>query len=117
MPRHVWLCTRPLSYGIPGTELSSDASRLYLRHWGVLVCELAVVDAKILVQSSPHQDEVLGTMYELMQYDGRPDLFIDSKTTVQMIKAKWRSIHLQYVGETVLLDDRILREGMSQISV
>jgi hypothetical protein len=116
MPRHVWLCTRPLSYGFPGMEITSDTTRLYLRHWGVLVSELAVIDAKVLIQTinSPYINITIGTMYELMQYDGRPDLFVDCETTVQTIKDTWRSIHLHYVGETVLMHDAILREGIVQ---
>jgi hypothetical protein len=77
MPRHVWLCTRPLAYEIPGMGITSDPTRLYLRHWGVLVSELAVVDVQVLVQSigAPNaRSEVIGTIYQLMQYDNRPDL-------------------------------------------
>jgi hypothetical protein len=115
MPRHVWLCTRPLAYEIPGMDITSDPGRFYLRHWGVLVSELAVVDVQVLIESigSPNiRNEVIGTIYQLMQYNNQPDLFVDSKTTIEMIKSEWKSIHVQYVGDTLLTHEMIMTEGM-----
>jgi hypothetical protein len=115
MPRHVWLCTRPLAYEIPGMDITSNPTRPYLRHWGVLISELSIVDVRVLIQSinSPNAGrEVIGTIYQLMQYNDRPDIFVDSKTTLQMIQTEWKSIHLQYVGETLLTHDVIIQEGM-----
>jgi hypothetical protein len=114
MPRHVWLCTRPLAYDIPGMDITSNPTRPYLRHWGVLVSELSVVDVRVLIQSinSPNAArEVIGTIYQLMQYNDRPDIFVDSKTTLQMIQTEWKSIHLEYVGETLSTHDMIIQEG------
>jgi hypothetical protein len=113
MPGHVWLCTRPLAYEIPGLDVTSDPARLYLRHWGVLVSELAVVDVQVLIQSiGCHANrEVLGTIYQLMQHNNQPEIFVDSETTVEMIKIEWNSIYLQYVEETFLTHDMIMQEG------
>jgi ankyrin repeat protein len=115
--RHVWLCTRPLAYGfLPAVDLTSDPTRLYLRHWGVLVSELAIVDVQVLIQSigcpNVHRrNEIIGTMYQLMQHDNRPDLFVDSKTTLEVIKTGWKSIYLQYVGETSFTHGMIIQQG------
>ena len=115
MPRHVWLCTRPLGYGLPAMEVTSDPSRLYLRHWGVLVSELSVVDIQVIVHSisSINSGEVIGTVYHLMQYANQPEVFVDNQTTVEMLRTDWKLIHLEYVGETLLTHEMIMQEGIT----
>ena len=62
MPRHVWLCT---ATKIPQLEATSEG-RPYLRHWGVLVTDMAVVDVKVLLQTTNGVNQRVspGTMYQ-----------------------------------------------------
>jgi hypothetical protein len=78
MPKYVWLCTRPLGYAIPRLDLTSDG-RPFLRHWGILVTEMTIVEAKVVLQTTNNLNESinLGTMYQLLQYEGIPDVFVD----------------------------------------
>jgi hypothetical protein len=112
MPRHVWLCTRPLAYAIPGIELSSDG-RPYLRHWGVLVTEMTILDAKEHFQTTSNATAGLrlGTMYQLLQLDNESNVF-DSDFSVEKLKNEWRSIDAQYVGETVFTHEMISKKGI-----
>jgi len=114
MPRYVWLCTRPLSYAskIPELELSPNG-RPYLRHWGVLVTDLPMADTTILFQSANKASAriTLGTMYQLMQTEGRSDVFVDSDFSVERLRNKWRSYNIQYIGETELTHEMISEKG------
>ena len=101
MPRYVWLCTRPLSYAtkFPELELSPNG-RPYLRHWGVLVTDLPMADTSILFQcgNTASARIPLGTMYQLLQTEGRSDIFVDGEFSVERLRAEWRSYDVQFIG-------------------
>jgi hypothetical protein len=94
-------------------DVTSNTNRLYLRHWGVLVSELSVVDIQVILHSmnSINSGEVIGTVYQLMQYANQPEVFVDHETTVEMLKTEWKLIHLEYVGTTLFTHEMIMQEG------
>src|ERR1700728_3138042 len=68
----VWIFTRPLSYATHFTPfaLTSDG-RDYLRHWGVLISEMTLLDAQVILfrktEYRGNGGTELGTMYELLR--------------------------------------------------
>ena len=83
----------------------TSEGRPYLRHWGVLITDLTVIDTKVLIQTprSPAPNRtVLGTMYELQRGDDdRNDVFVHNEFSVETIRSSWGSFDAQYVGTTV----------------
>ena len=94
MPRNVWLFTRPLAYPIPWMDVTSDG-RPYLCHWGVLVSDLTIIDTKVILQTANKGNRTvhLGTMYELMQTEGRSHVFVDTEFTMRELNGWCRIIH------------------------
>jgi len=116
MPRQVWLCTRPLFHDsmILPSEMTSDG-RPYLRHWGVLVTELTIIDTKVILQSTTFmtsKDLRLGTMYELQTYNGEPNIFVDDEFSVERVRRHWGSFDAYHIGTTELPDETIKENGI-----
>lgn len=117
MAYSVWLVTRPLSYAtlFPLSETTSDGKR-YLRHWGVIVTELGLVDAKaIMLRTRAHGNENdmdLGVLYELFQDgDSRNNVNIVRPLRMATIREHWRMFSADYIGQTEMTHEMIEREG------
>lgn len=114
----VWLFTRPLS-GALGFSSFADTSegKEYLRHWGVLVSEMTIVDAKAILARSPRyslsDNMELGTMYELFrEKKNLNNVRIHRPFNFPIIREQWRRFATEYVGETEKTHETIELEGI-----
>lgn len=113
----VFLFTRPLSYAtLFSLGIVSDG-KAHLRHWGVLVTEMSLVDAQALFQrSKPYGSNdytELGVMYELFRDElGKTNANINPHFGMEMIRKEWQMFSAEYIGETIRTHDGIKKECM-----
>ena len=116
----VWLFTRPLSYAslFPPLELTSNGSHS-LRHWGVVVTELTLVDVQVILQrkrGARDDDETsLGTLYELLRDEKVNNVNIVRPFKVAALKREWRAFSCQHIGLTNMTHEMIELEGICKI--
>jgi hypothetical protein len=108
----VWLFTRPLSF-FPSFGITSDGKPA-LRHWGVLISELTLLDVQVIMQrtrGSLEEDTTLGTMYELFPEEGYGNVHIIRPFGILRIRNEWHSFSAQYIGTTLITLQMIDHEG------
>lgn len=108
----VWLFTRPLSL-FPQFGITTDGKPA-LRHWGVLISELTLLDVQVIMQrtrGSLEEDTTLGTMYELFQEEGYGNVNIIRPFGISIIRKEWHSFSSQYIGTTDMTLQMIDHEG------
>lgn len=113
----VWLFTRPLSF-FPPFGIASDGKPA-LRHWGVLVSELTVLNVQVITQRTrgySDDDTSLGTMYELFREEGYGNVNILRSFGIATIRRDWRAFSTQHVGTTEMTFEMIDLEGMDLLS-
>jgi hypothetical protein len=114
----VWLFTRPLSYAslFPPMELTSDGSDS-LRHWGVVVTELTLIDVQVILQRTKgdmeDDDTSLGTLYELRRDEKVNNVNIVRPFKIATVRREWRAFSCQHIGQTKMTHDMIEHEGIS----
>jgi hypothetical protein len=114
----VWVFTRPLYYTnlFPPLDTRSKGSD-YLRHWGVLVTELSILDMKILFQRTRSSEEAgtaVGTLYELIRVEGGSTINILQPINITILRRDWRALSGQYIGTTHMTHAMIGLEGNSR---
>ena len=113
----VWLFTRPLVYATAFPVLRLFSDRRELRHWGVLVSDMTLLDAKAIMLRSREYDgdanTPLGTMYELCRQEDRNTVNVIRPFGMYTIRKEWQAFSAQFVGVTELTHDMIIREGNS----
>ena len=114
----VWLLTRPLSVEAFLAPLSgSSDGRDHLRHWGVLVSEMTLVDAQAIFTRTrgfwDNNDIELGTLYETFRDDqGFQNVHVrHGPLQMATIRNEWRALSFQLVGETDMTHEMIQQEG------
>lgn len=122
MTSTVWLFTRPLSYPLFNPLESTSARRDHLRHWGVLVSDLTLIDAQVIMLRTRgnwgDENTPLGTMYELFRdEDDRNNVKVSRPLYIRTIKSEWRAFSSQYIGETRMTSEMIELEGMFPRSI
>ena len=118
MKSTVWLLTRPLSYetSLPPLSGSSDG-KYHLRHWGVLVSEMTLVDAQAILLRTrgfwDSNDLELGTLYETFR-DEKGYQNVNAKGPFRMatIRNEWHGFSIEFVGETSMTHELIQQEGL-----
>jgi hypothetical protein len=115
----VWLFTRPLSYAmfLPPLASTSDGKD-HLRHWGVLVNQMTLMDLQVMLsrQNSygANDNTELGVMYELHRDESNMNtVSINRKFGMNSVRNEWRMFSMQYVGNTAMTHDFIKQQGMS----
>src|SRR5947207_3388981 len=102
----IWLFTRPLSGALAFSSFTDTSeAKDYLRHWGVLVTEMSIVDTKAILQRSPRyglsDNMELGTMYELFRERKKlNNVRIHRPFNFPIIREQWRWFSAEYVGQT-----------------
>ena len=115
----VWLLTRPLTYTSLFPPLAnSSAGKDHLRHWGILISEMTIVDAQAIMLRTRgyggNDDLELGTLYELFRNENDyNNVNIICPFGMRTIKENWHGFSIQYVGETQMTHDMIEQEGTS----
>jgi hypothetical protein len=110
----VWLFTRPLSF-FPSFGVASDGMPA-LRHWGVLVSELTVLDAKVIIQRTRvDADTPLGTMYELFPQEGYNNVNIIRPFGIATIRKEWHAFSVEYIDTTEMSFEMIDVEGTAHV--
>ena len=118
----VWLITRPISMEsrLSALGISSDG-KAHLRHWGVLVSELTLLDIQVILQwtrYSGNDDTPLGTMYELCREEGRyTNVNIVRPFGMEIIRREWGSFSADFVGTTEMAYEDIKREGNPKLEL
>jgi hypothetical protein len=122
--RDVWLLARPLSGGsiFPGYSMAwtSDGT-LHLCHWGVLVTELNLVDAKALMHrntpgGSTKDDPELGALWELNRTpENRNTVNVSRPFKLSALKKQWTAVTGQHLGSTRFTHEEIQIEGKSSV--
>jgi hypothetical protein len=118
MKYSVWLFTRPLSYASFFPPLAQTSSgKDHLRHWGVLVSEMTLIDAQVFLQRTTayggNDTTDLGVMYELFR-DGnnKNNVNITRPFRMASIRKDWGTFSCEYIGQTSMTHIQIKREGM-----
>jgi hypothetical protein len=117
MKYSVWLFTRPLSYARFFPPLAqTSAGKDHLRHWGILVSDMTLLDAQVLLaRATPYggnDSTDLGVMYELFRdINNKNNVNITSPFRVLSIRKDWGMFSCQYIGQTDMTHARIKREG------
>ena len=113
MKYSVWLFTRPITYAMtfPSIAASSDGKN-YLRHWGVLVNEMTIIDIEVIISRvrkyGANDNTDLGIMYELHRNnDNKNDLRITEKFGINSVRNEWPMFSMEYIGETTMTYDII----------
>jgi hypothetical protein len=119
----VWLFTRPLSYAmfLPPLASTSDGKD-HLRHWGVLVNQMTLMDLQVMLsrQNSygANDNTELGVMYELHRDESNMNtVSINREFGMNYVRNDWRMFSMQYVGTTARTHDFIKQEGTYQFYV
>lgn len=113
--RDVWIFARPLSLFPPLSSLSEG--KLHLRHWGVLVTELDVESFRELTLRAQEitedsDDPVLGIMFELQPGPHKANTVDVSRPfRSSMARESWASFSADYIGMTIMTDEKIRGEG------
>jgi hypothetical protein len=111
----VWLFTRPLSFFSP-FGIASDGKPA-LRHWGVLVSELTLLDVQVIMQRTRADAETsLGTMYELFREEGYNNVNIIRPFGIATIRREWRAFSAEYIDTTEMTFETIDVEGTAHLS-
>ena len=113
----IWLITRSLYYAkdFPPLEFTSNG-RDHLRHWGVIVSELSIIDIQVIMQRSRGnwgtELTSLGTLYELFR-DGSQQNTVNviRPFHMGMIREDWRGFSSQYIGLSDMTHEMIEQEG------
>jgi hypothetical protein len=114
----VWLFTRPLSWAVTFPPLASTSDgKDHLRHWGVLVNEMSLIDAQAILlrtkEYGANDNTELGTMYKLFRDEGdRNNVNITQQFGMATIRKEWQMFSVQYVGGTAMTHAMIKQEGM-----
>src|SRR5271170_7491026 len=114
----VWLFTRPLSLFSP-FGIASDGKPA-LRHWGVLVSELTLLDVQVIMQRTRgifEDSTPLGTMYELFREEGYGNVNIIRPFGIAIIRKDWHAFSAQYIGVTEMTLQMIDKEGNILLSI
>jgi hypothetical protein len=113
----VSLLTRPLSYATlfqPIASLSDGKS--HLRHWGILVSDMSLLDLEVLLsrtrRSGTNDRTVLGTMYELYRIADKNSVKIDAEFEMDSLKTDWPMFVVTYVGKTTMSYKEIKGKGI-----
>jgi hypothetical protein len=113
----VSLLTRPLSYAtfLPSIASSSDGKD-HLRHWGVLVSDMTLLDLKVFFSRTRAPDNnhmVFGRMYELYRLpDDKNTVNIDTNFGLDSLRKDWPMFAMAYAGKTTLSHTQIKAEGI-----
>jgi hypothetical protein len=113
----VWLLTRPLSYAISIRPLATlSFGKHHLCHWGLLVSEMTILDAKVIflrtLEYGANDDTELGTMYDLCRDEkSRNMVNVKRPFRVSHLRTEWNTFTAQYVGETKMKYGDISIEG------
>ena len=113
--RSVWLFTRPAGTGRIPIVVSALDGKHHLCHWGILITELSVVDAKaIIFRTRPQSEDIeLGTMFELSRdFQDLNTVSVTAPFTIAMAREKWRPFSAMIIGETAMTDAEIESEGI-----
>ena len=117
MTNSVWLFTRPLSYTIHINPVASISDgKPHLRHWGVLVSEMSVVDVKATLSRTKEycgsDFSALGTMYELFRdEEDRNNVSVCRNFGMKTIRDDWPMYSAEFVGLTTMEHHSIKSEG------
>jgi hypothetical protein len=114
----VSLFTRPLSYAmlLPSVASSSDGKD-HLRHWGVLVSDMTLLDLEVLLSRTRElgakDNTVFGTMYELYRMpDDKNTVSINTEFSMESLRNDWPMFAMAFVGKTTLSHTQIKDEGI-----
>jgi hypothetical protein len=87
----------------------------HLRHWGVLVSDMTMVDARAILfrktEYGANDETELGTMYELFRDEDYNNVKITRPFEMATIREEWSMVDFQLVGETQLTHELIKQEG------
>jgi hypothetical protein len=114
----VWIFTRPLSHARTFPSLIKTSNeRHYLCHWGMLVSEMSLLDAKAILTRTREYCAIdnteLGTMYDLFRDDDdRNNVHICREFSVVNLRQEWKWFSAQYVGHTDMTADELKNEGI-----
>lgn len=113
----VWLFTRPLSYAmfLPSLASTSDGKD-HLRHWGILVNEMTLMDLQVILSRQnnygANDNTELGVMYELHREESNTNtVSINHKFGIDTVRNEWRMFSMQYVGNTAMTHAIIKQQG------
>lgn len=116
MKSSVWIFTRPLSYATFTPLAMISNGKDHLRHWGVLISDMTLLDARAILLRNREfggKDRTeLGIMYELSRDENyHNDLKITRPFEIATIRKEWGMVDFQYVGETEMLHEVIKYKG------
>lgn len=98
--------------------ISSD-EKAFLRHWGVLVSDLTLLDAQVVLQrtrSLEPTDTALGALYELCVENGKyTNVNIIRPLGMATIRKDWGAFSVEFIGTTEWSHDDIKNEGKHPI--
>jgi hypothetical protein len=112
----VFVLTKPLNIAMLLSPLGKASATDCLRHWGVLVTEMSLIDAQaILARNRSYcggDYTELGTMYELFQdEEGHNNVNIRCDFGLATIRKEWRGLTIHYIGQTEMSFEMIKQEG------
>lgn len=118
----VSLFTRPTSYAMlfPSAATSSDGKE-YLRHWGVLISEMNLIDLQVIFSRTREfgakDNTMLGSMYELhRQENNKNTVNINTKFGLNTLRDNWPMFSMAYVGQTEMTHEQIEQKGITFIN-
>jgi hypothetical protein len=119
MKYSVWLFTRPLPIATFFPPLAqTSAGKDHLRHWGILISEMTLMDAQVYFQRTTdyggNDNTDLGVMYELFRdTNNKNNVNITRPFRIMTIRKDWRMFSCEYIGQTNMTHAKIKKEGRS----